>query len=166
VAIASVALLLVLDLLSMLAFLTDSVSLAESLVYISPFAELPMWIPAGIMVEFLPFWGTLCLITIVPVTMCCLYYGVVFAPICVDRPWLGYLAIVLLSAVPRVVGVGSAGLPMEQLVLFLIQLPWHLIACWSYQKSDTIWAPIGVYSAVNLVCSLRMITAMLLATQI
>ena len=41
-----------------------------------------------------------------------------------------------------------------QIPLFLLNLPIHLIACWSYQKADTVWAPLATLSIFNLVTSL------------
>ena len=155
VAVASCALLVALGALECLAVLLGSDLLTEGLCYVLPFAELPMWIPGFWQLEQIPLWGTLCLVILVPVSLCCLYYAVFFSPFAVNRPWLGYLAVMLFALVPRIVGLGSAGLPMEQLVYYLVQMPWHLVACWAYQKADTIWAPISVYAIVNLCGCLR-----------
>lgn len=119
-----------------------------------PINELPYTIPIECVIFESPIWAFLCLVVMIPVTVSCLYYGVVFAPICVDRPVFAYLAVVLLSVVPRIAGYLAVGGIDEQISLFFAQLPWHLIACWSYQKTDTIWAPICVYAGTNLLAML------------
>ena len=122
-----------------------------------PFAEVPLLLGVSASIYELPLLMMVCLTVFVPVTMCCLYYGVGFAPVAAERPWLGYLVVAALAAVPRLAGLGNTGYPLYQLTVYLFQLPWHMCACWAYQKADTIWAPICVYSMVNLLTGLNVI---------
>lgn len=140
-----------------LSLLSPSIEIIMASHNILPFAELPLMLAVSASTIEMPLLMTLCNVIFVPVTMCCLYYGVGFAPIAQNRPWLGYLVMALLAAVPRLVGLGNTGYPLYQLVVYLWQLPWHLCACWAYQKADTIWAPIAMYAAVNLISSVSWI---------
>lgn len=102
------------------------------------------------MLQAEPLWGTICVILLTPITTSCLFYASIFAPACTSRPWLGYL---LAAIVP---GVAHLSLvfclwPMEQqMAVYFLQLPVHLLACWSYQKTDTVWTPIFTHLFANL----------------
>lgn len=97
-----------------------------------------------------PIWGTISLVILAPFTVTCLYYACVFAPICTSRPWLAYLIMALLSLLPRL-SVAFCLWPLEsEIAIYLLQLPVHLVACWSYQKTDTVWTPIAVHFLSNL----------------
>ena len=37
---------------------------------------------------------------------------------------------------------------------YLVNLPIHLLACWSYQKTDNVWTPIFSLAATNLLLSI------------
>ena len=98
-----------------------------------------------------PILISLCLITIVPMTMCCLYYAVGFAAACQNRVWLGYLVVALISAIPAVLLMTSQGVePIGALRYYVGMLPFHMCACWVYQRSDTIWGPILFHAITNL----------------
>lgn len=104
-----------------------------------------------------PLWGTLCLVILTPVTISCLYYASVFAPICTKRPWLAYLLMAVLPVLPRL-SLAFCLWPIEQeMAIYLVQLPVHMIACWSYQKTDTVWTPILVHFMSNLVLAMLML---------
>lgn len=98
-----------------------------------------------------PPFGTLCMSLLAPVSVSLLLYATVFAPGCVHRPWLGYLLAALLPAIPRLVDLLTFWSGSEALTLYLAQLPAHMIACWTYQKTDTVWTPILTLSAANLI---------------
>ena len=101
-----------------------------------------------------PLWGTLCMVLLVPVTTCCLYYPLGFASVCANHPKLAYLTIILTTAIPQFLGfmfVDNFGSP---LLTVLFTAPIHLFSCWSYQKTDNLLAPIAVHTVVNLVASL------------
>ena len=108
----------------------------------------PEWVMA------MPIGLALLLFLIVPISHCCLYYAVGFALPCQKRPWLGYLIVAGLSVIPAVLMVTAVGCtPVDALVHFLSMLPFHMCACWVYQRSDTIWGPIAFYAGVNLLWS-------------
>lgn len=118
-----------------------------------PLAEVDLFMFSSYLVTVSPVFGTLCLAVLAPFTISCLLYSTAFAPVCCKRPWLAYIVVALLIAFPRICNGMTYWNPTEELVLYLVQLPMHLLACWSYQKTDTVWAPIAVLSAVNLVSS-------------
>lgn len=95
----------------------------------------------------------LCMTFVVPLAMCCLYYAVGFAMPAQERPWLGYLIVAFLAMIPAVFLVISEGYPVSLVVIkYLCTLPFHMCACWVYQRSDTIWGPILFHTTINLMC--------------
>lgn len=88
-----------------------------------------------------------------PVITACMFYATVFAPVCGSgRRFGAYAALAVMLAVPRVITYFTAWGGWKELPLYLAQLPIHFIACWTYQKTDTIWAPILTLTISNL-CS-------------
>lgn len=115
-----------------------------------PLCEVELLTLASDLVWGMPLWGSICVGLLAPITISCLFYATAFAPICCYRPPLAYGAVTLMLAVPRILFSLTFWLWEEQLILFLIQLPFHLIACRLYQKTDTVWAPITALAVVNL----------------
>lgn len=122
------------------------------------FGALPM---TGIELMMLPgdfalFGGipaVLFLVVLGPITTSCLFYATAFAPVCVSgKRWLAYLSVAALLAVPRFITSFTIWGGWKELALYLAQLPIHLLACWTYQKTDTIWAPIFTHAMANLFC--------------
>lgn len=119
-----------------------------------PINEMVLSITAGPMVDELPVFGTLCHVLITPVAVVGLFYVPVFAPMCCRKTWLGYLALTVMLTIPTALDIlwrGDAELTVPMLVL---QMPMHWIACWTYQKADTVWAPIATLAIFNLGTSL------------
>lgn len=119
-----------------------------------PTVEMEFLLTPALLLSTEPVWGTICIVILAPVAISCLLYGCVFAMVCVDRPRLAYLATAGMFLLQHVAMIIAWHSWQEHLTLFLIQLPVHMIACWSYQKTDTIWTPIGVHMLANLVLSL------------
>ena len=96
--------------------------------------------------------AVLVLVVLGPVTTSCLFYATAFSPICTagKRFW-AYIAVAALVAVPRIVTYFTVWGGHKEVALYLAQLPIHFIACWTYQKTDTIWAPIFTLAGVNLI---------------
>ena len=120
---------------------------------ILPLAEVDLFTLSSYVIIMNPIFGTVCMAVLVPFSISCLYYATSFAPVCCSRPWLAYIVVAVVIAFPRVCNGLTYWLPMEELILYLVQLPMHLLACWSYQKTDTVWAPIAVHALTNLVTS-------------
>lgn len=88
-----------------------------------------------------------------PVITACMFYSSAFAPLCGSGKRFGaYAALAILLAVPRIITSFAIWGGWKELPLYLTQLPIHLIACWTYQKTDTIWTPIFTLAIANL-CS-------------
>lgn len=88
-----------------------------------------------------------------PVITACMFYASAFAPLCGSGKRFGaYAALAILLAVPRIITSFAIWGGWKELPLYLTQLPIHLIACWTYQKTDTIWTPIFTLAIANL-CS-------------
>jgi hypothetical protein len=100
---------------------------------------------------FQPLWGTLWLSLLAPVTVSCLLYASVFATTCASRPWLAYP---LMAGTILLIRLSMAFClwPLEEeMAIYVVQLPVHMLACWSYQKTDTVWTPIFLHFFSNLV---------------
>lgn len=119
-----------------------------------PIAEMELFAMSGNLVYYNPIFGTICLVLIVPFTISLIYYATGFAPACNKHPLRGYLIVALVIAIPRILNAVTFWDPAEELTLYLSQLPFHLIACWAYQKTDTVWAPIFTHMAANLLASI------------
>ena len=119
-----------------------------------PMNEMSIAVSSGVMVDKLPVFGTLCHVLFAPVAVVGLYYAVGFAPMCCRKSWLGYLVVTGLLMLPSAFDILWRGNAEYVVCVFLLQLPIHLIACWSYQKADTVWAPIVTLSVFNLITSL------------
>lgn len=100
-----------------------------------------------------PVGGLLSALVLAPVTMSCIYYASSFAPVCVEHPWLAYLAVTVVLAVPRALSALTFWQLDQNLILYLAQLPIHWIACYAYQKTDTVWGAIATHVVANAVAS-------------
>lgn len=124
-----------------------------------PLTEVDLFILPCDVVSFYPLLGTLCMGLLTPITISCLFYGAVFAPICYTRPVLAYLVMAAFLAFPRFCNAATFWDPAQEWILYFTQLPLHMIACRSYQKTDSIWAPILTHWIVNLLsCALILVT--------
>lgn len=125
-------------------YILDSLPLVEMTVLVSP----------GRLVVEHPLIATLLLSVVVPFGICGLFYVPGFAPICCKKPWLAYLVMIFVLFLPVLFDILWRGEPWHVLLIFAIRLPIHLLACWSYQKTDCIWTAIFSVGAVNLIMSL------------
>ena len=115
-----------------------------------PITEKIVAITPGYLVELQPIFGTICFSLITPFAVAGLFYVSVFAPVCRHNRWLGYIAVTVFMAVPCILDVLWRGNGENVLTTFLLQLPIHWIACWTYQITDTVWAPVTALSIFNL----------------
>ena len=60
----------------------------------------------------------------------------------------------LTGSLPLIFDILWRGNAEYVVVAFVLQLPMHWIACWTYQKADTVWAPIAALAIFNLGTSL------------
>ena len=100
-----------------------------------------------------PLLGPITLSVFAPMSICALFYCFGFAPVCYHKPWLAYLCIAVITLIPPVINIlwrGEADLVLSG---YLVQLPIHLLMCWSYQKTDNVWTPLVSLMAVNLLAS-------------
>lgn len=121
-----------------------------------PLTELDVLVLGTDSVVANPIFATACMVLVTPVITGCLYYAIGFAFFYNIRPWLGWLVVCLATAFPRFCCGSTWWVPEQQMMLYISQLPMHLIACWAYKKMDTVWAPIGALAAVNLASSILM----------
>ncbi len=105
-------------------------------------------------IDLEPIFGTVALSVFAPITICALFYCFGFAPVCCIKPWLAYLCIVVITLIPPVIDILWRGEAALSLSGYLVRLPIHLLACWSYQKTDNVWTPLGALAITNLLISI------------
>ena len=104
-----------------------------------------------------PILTIVCMTVLTPVNISCLYYGSCFAQVCYRKPWLAYPAVAGLILLPRLANCLTFRWINEmELIVYLTQLPLHLIACYAYQKTESIWSPVIILGVVNLVSCVGM----------
>ncbi len=119
-----------------------------------PLTEMDLFLLAGDTVYVNPIFGTIVMVLAVPFINCCLFYAVAFTPAYNVRPWLGYVVVAAVIAFPRLCCGLTHWVSTEQLALYISQLPLHMIACWAYQRTDTVWTPIAAHVMANLAACL------------
>ena len=119
-----------------------------------PLTPMILHVVPGVMASNLPIWGTLCIALLVPFAITGLFYAPGFAPVCKNKPWLAYLCVAFVILLPAAFYIFWRGNAVDVMTLYILQLPIHLIACWSYQKTDSVWAPVVSLSIINLLTSL------------
>lgn len=134
----------------LLAALSGSELLISTADWMLPLFEKETVMMADFLVADSPVLGLICMGILAPVGVSCIFYAVGFAPTCEDHPLLAYLVVAVVLALPRLCNV-ILFQPVEyELAMYIFQLPLHWIACWTFQKTDSIWAPIAVLSVTNL----------------
>jgi len=128
----------------------DITDMLESL----PIVEMTISQTPLVLISLKPILGTIILTVFVPFSICALYYCFAFAPICYKKPWLAYLCIPFITLIPPIIDIIWRGEVTRVLSGYLVQLPIHLLMCWSYQKTDNVWTPLISLAAVNLLSAL------------
>ena len=122
-----------------------------------PVVELTVCHTPLSLVTLEPIFGTITLSVFAPISICVLFYCFGFSPVCYKKPWLAYLCIAVITLIPPVVDILWRGAATLVLSVYLIQLPIHLLACWSYQKTDNVWTPLVSLVITNLLTSVTQI---------
>ena len=128
--------------------------LGRGMTDIYPLKEMSVALTSGLLVKQQPIFGTICLSLFTPFAVVGLFYVSIFAPVCRRNRWLGYVVVTVLMAVPCALDILWRGQASLIILIFILQLPMHWIACWTYQKADTVWAPILTLAIFNLGTSL------------
>lgn len=122
-----------------------------------PMTENTVLIDPAWLVVNNPLFGTLTYTLLTPLTVSCLFYNLAFAPVSINHPRLAYPVMLLVCAIPSIFTAVWRDMYGYMLLHYLIRLPIHLIACWTYQKTDTVWAPIATHSIVNLLVCIALL---------
>ena len=96
---------------------------------------------------FLMLIGT---VVLVPPVEECLYRGLIFRNLYGKSRWAAYIVSILAFAVIHIIGYIGRYSALELLMAFLQYLPAGLCLAWAYTKADTIFAPILIHAAINL----------------
>ena len=118
---------------------------------ILPTTEMPLFALPTYLVAERPVLGLICAVIAAPISVSLLYYATAFARSCSHSPLRAYLLMAFILAIPRLINALTFWPWEEEAILYLVQLPTYLLACYTYQKADTIWAPIATHAIVNLI---------------
>lgn len=105
-------------------------------------------------IQLQPVFGTIAMSVFAPISICVLFYCFGFAPVCYKKPWLAYLCTAVITLIPPVIDILWRGEAAFVLGGYFVQLPIHLLACWSYQKTDNVWTPLVSLAITNLLISI------------
>lgn len=119
-----------------------------------PVAEMSVSHTPLLLIDLQPIIGTIVMTVFVPISICALFYCFGFAPVCYKMPWLAYLCIIVITLIPTIIDILWRGETTFELGGYFVRLPIHLLACWSYQKTDNVWTPIASLAIVNLLFSI------------
>ena len=122
-----------------------------------PVVEMSVSHTPCLLVTLEPIFGTIALSVFAPISVCALFYCLGFAPVCYKKPWLAYLCIAVITLIPPIIDILWRGGADLTLGMYFAQLPIHLLACWSYQKTDNVWTPLGSLALANLLASVAQI---------
>ncbi len=122
--------------------------------YTFPLTNFEVMMSASDAVAANHIFGTFAVAVFSPVAISGLFYAPCFAPICSKRPWLAYLAVSLLLLAVSGFDILWRDNAVTVLILYALRLPIHLLACWSYEKTDSVWAPVGSLALFNLLFAL------------
>ena len=126
----------------------------QYLVQCLPMVEMAVSHTPLFVIELEPIFGTIALSIFAPISICVLFYCLGFAPLCCHKPWLAYLCIAAITLIPPVIDILWRGDAALVLIGYFVQLPIHLLACWSYQKTDNVWTPMVSLAITNLLASI------------
>ena len=124
---------------------------------ILPVSELQVLFLGIDMLYYNPLLGLLCAVVFSPVIISCLFYTVSFVPAFNKWPWLGYVAVAALVAFFQIGNNVTGWDVTTEIILFVIQLPVHIIACWAYRRANNICAPILTLALANLLACCRLL---------
>ena len=99
---------------------------------------------------------TVATVFLVPVVEETLYRGLVFGQLYRKNTALAYIVSVAVFSALHVLGYIGLYSPLRLLLCFLQYIPASIFLAWTYAKTDTIWAPIFIHMAVNLIGMLAM----------
>ena len=118
-----------------------------------PLVDMTATFTPGYLAYVNPIFGTVSLVLAAPISICGMLYFLGFAPACSKKTWLGYLCVAAITFLPALISIMWYTDVVLALDMYLLQLPVHLIACWSYQKTDNIWTPVIALAMLNLLAS-------------
>lgn len=129
-------------------------SALQQIHYAVPVSELELMMLPMQLVQTNPIFGTVSLLLFTPLTVSCLLYGLGFSPACNAHPVLGYMAALAVLGLHRALNYYTVGTIQLEQMLYLAQLPAHLLACAAYHRTDTVIAPILFHMVINLLACL------------
>ena len=108
------------------------------------------------MIRERPVLMTVSVVLLVPTVEELVFRGLIFRPLYNQRPWLGYCVSAGCFSLLHILGYVTQHDPISLLLCFVQYIPAGLVLGWSYARSNTIWTPILIHTAVNLISILVM----------
>lgn len=116
-----------------------------------PLTDMGMTSLSSSLVQTNPLAAMLIFVVFSPFICACLFYAAAFLPAFNKHPLLGYLAVAVITILPHYSNANTLWNAETQTILYWSQLPIHLVACWSYHKTDSIFAPMLSLAGANLI---------------
>ena len=118
-----------------------------------PLVEMSVCQTPLLLIDIKPILGAITVSVFAPISVCALFYCLGFSPVCTKKTWPAYLCIAAVTLIPTIIDILWRGQAALFLSGYLVRLPIHLLACWSYQKTDNVWTPLVSLAIVNLLAS-------------
>ena len=128
-----------------------------------PVSEAQILFFGADMLFYNPLMAFICAVVISPVVVSCLFYAIGFAPVFNKWPRLAYVVVVVLLGFFQINNNATGMDVATEITVFVTQLPFHLIACWSLRRSNNICVPILTLAATNLLSCLVLFVMTLFA---
>ena len=90
-------------------------------------------------------------ILLVPIVEECLFRGLLFLELQSQKRWLAYVLSTICFCMIHVMGYIGQFDPFTLILCFLQYIPAGLWLAWTYEKTDSIFAPILIHTAINAI---------------
>ena len=124
--------------------------LFSTLMAVFPVSEMEVLFFGGELVFYNPLLSFICAVVLSPLSITCLFYCVSFVPAFRVRPWLGYLAVAVWIGFTHINNAVTSLDVFTEIGVFIPQLPIHIIACWSFRRTNNVWTPMVTLAFANL----------------
>lgn len=127
-----------------------TIVVGEEVLMVIPIKEFILWEWEATLVTSSPVISILVLAVCAPVAISCMYYTVGFSLMCANSSKWAYVIVSAVLFAPYLFRVTFHGVMDFEWQTYLMRLPLYLVACWAYQRTDSIWAPIVCHAVTNL----------------
>ncbi len=148
--VAVIAMLAYIGLIFFVGGMTELPSIDDLALVILPISETQILFFGIDFLYYNPLMAVICAAVCSPIIISCLFYCIGFVPAFNKWPLLGYVSVSVLVAFFQIRNNVTTWDLATECILFAVQLPIHLIACWAYRRANNICAPILTLFLANL----------------